>query len=242
MNKLIYCCSILVLIAYTPAIFAQGSIQPEAEKVLKNLEAYMSSLDALEMELTVTEESVYNDTLKLQFGGTKKILVRSPSKLSITTNTDHQNIRVTIDDGKFTIFDENVNVYAQLTVPKPLKKALVTLSDEYNTTPPGSELFSGQAYEVLVAKASKVMYLGKGDVNGVSCHHIVGILTDMDWQLWVRAEGDPQLCKYIVTDRSIPLAPQYSMTFTKWKKNTDIPNKAFEFHAPADAEKIEIIK
>jgi hypothetical protein len=162
--------------------------------------------------------------------------------LAVTTNSDYQNTRVYLNDGKFTLFDTDVNVYAQATVPKPLKEALLTLSTEYNTAPPGSELFSGQAYEVLVAKASKVMYLGKGNVNGTSCHHLAGVMPDMDWQLWVRAKGDPQLCKYIVTDRSIPLAPQYSMIFTKWKKNADISNEVFEFHAPADAERVEIVK
>lgn len=233
---------LVMLVVLAPAVFAQTNIQPEAEKVLKNLETYMSSLTALEIEAVVTEESVYDDKLKLQFGGTKQIFVRQPSKLAVTTNSDYQNTRAYLNDGKFTLFDLDVNVYAQATIPKPLKKALLTLSTEYNTAPPGSELFSGQAYEVLVAKASKVMYLGKGNVNGASCHHLAGVLPDMDWQLWVRAEGDPQLCKYIVTDRSIPLAPQYTMTFTKWKKNTDISDEVFKFHAPADAERIEIIK
>ena len=242
MFKLICCISTVMFAVFSPAVLAQPDVQPEAKEVLKKLEAYMSSLVSVEIEANITEESVYNDTLKLQFGGTKKIFVRQPSKLSVTTHAEYQNSRVYLNDGKFTIFDEDMNVYAQATVPKPLKEALVSLSRDYNTTPPGSELFSGEAYEVLVDKASKVMYLGKGNVNGTSCNHLAGILPDMDWQLWIRAEGEPQLCKYIVTDRSIPLAPQYSMTFTKWKKNTNIPDKVFDFHPPADAEAIEIIK
>jgi hypothetical protein len=231
-----------MLVVFAPAAFAEPNIEPEAEKVLRSVGVYMSSLNSLEMTISVTEESVYGDTLKLQSGGTKNVFVRNPSKLSVTTRTDTENKRVVLNDGKLTVFDEDVNVYTQVTVPKLLKEAIVALSNEYNYTPSGSELFGGQAYEALVEKASKVMYLGKGNVNGVACHHLAGILPDMDWQLWVRAEGDPQLCKYIVTDRSIPLAPQYSMLFTKWKKNTKIPDKVFEFRAPADAESIAIIK
>jgi len=238
MNKLICSITSVMLVGFSSAVFAKPDVQPEAEKILKKVEAYMSSLKALEMVVSVTEESVYGESLKLQYGGIKTIFIRQPSMLSVTTHTDYQNTRLTLNDGKFTLFNEDVNVYAQTTVPKALKEALTTLSKEYNAAPPGSELFSGQAYEALVEKASKVMYLGTGNVNGVACHHLAGVLPDMDWQLWVRAEGDPQLCKYIVTDRSIPLA----LTFTKWKKNTDIPDKVFEFRAPADAESIEIIK
>jgi len=242
MFKLICCVSTVMFALFSPAVLAQPDIQPEAKDLLKKLEAYMTTLTSVEIEVSVTEESVYNDTLKLQSGGIKKIFVRQPSKLFVKTQADYQNSRVYINEGKFTLFDEDVNVYAQATVPKTVKEALVLLSRDYKTTPPGSELFSGQAYEVLVSKASKVMYLGKGNVNGVSCNHLAGVLPDMDWQLWIRAEGDPQLCKYILTDRSIPLAPQYSMTFTKWKKNANIPDKIFDFHPPADAEAIEIIK
>ncbi len=237
-------CSLIVgiSIGIPQLVFAEPKIEPEAEKVLKKLEAYMSSLKALEMVVSVTEESVYGDTLKLQQGGIKTVFIRQPSMLSVTTHADYQNTQLTLNDGRFTLFDEDVNVYAQASVPKALKEALATLSKKYNSAPPGSELFSGQAYEVLVEKASKVMYLGTGNVNGVACHHVVGVLPDMDWQLWVRAEGDPQICKYIVTDRAVPLAPQYSMIFTKWKKNTKIPDSVFEFRAPADAESIAIIK
>jgi len=242
MNNLICSVTSAILVGFSSAVFAKPDVQPEAGEILKKLEVYMSSLNALEIEASVTEESVYGDSLKLQFGGVKKMRVRQPSKLTITTHSENQNSRVYLNDGKFTIFDEDVNVYAQVTVPKTLKEALISLSVDYNTVTPGSELFSGQAYKLLVEKASKVMYLGKGNVNGTSCHHLAGVMPDMDWQLWVRAEGDPQLCKYIVTDRSIPLAPQYSMTFTHWKKNTNIPDKIFEFQAPADAETIEIIK
>ena len=242
MLKFICCITSAIFVGFSPVVFAQPEVQPEAEKVLKNLEAYMSSLTAVEIEVIVTEESVYDDKLKLQFGGTKKIFVRQPSKLTVTTHSDNQNSRVYLNDGKFTFFDEDVNVYAQMTVAKPVKEALVSLSRDYNIVTPGSELFSGQAYELLVGKASKVMYLGKGNVNGTSCHHLAGVLPDMDWQLWVRADGDPQLCKYIVTDRDIPLAPQYSITFTKWKKSPNLSDKLFEFNPPADAEIIEFVK
>jgi hypothetical protein len=243
MHKIICFLATAMFLVFSPLALSQPTVQPEAEKVLKSLQNYMSTLETVEIEAVITEDEVFNDTHKLQFSGILKVLVRrQPSQLSLITNSDYRNTRAYLNKNTFTVFDEDVNVYAQAHAPGTLKEALTRLNTEYNIIQPGSELFSGQAYELLVEKASKVIYVGTGNVNGTSCHHLAGILPDMDWQLWVRAEGDPILCKYILTDRDIPLAPQYSMTFTKWKTNTELTDKQFEFQPPADAEAIEIIK
>lgn len=243
MQKLTCLITSAILVLFSPVALSEPIVQPEAEKILKSLQNYMHSQDTANIEAVITEEDVYDDAHKLQFGGTIKILMtRQPPRLSITTASDYRNTRAYLNKGTFTFFDEDVNVYAQAPAPGTLKEALGQLNAEHNIVSPGSELFSGHAYELLVGKASKVIYVGKGNVNGTSCHHIAGILPDMDWQLWVRAEGDPVICKYVLTDRAIPLAPQYSMTFTKWKTNTKLTDKQFEFQPPADAEAIEILK
>ncbi|MFW2437987.1 MAG: DUF2092 domain-containing protein [Arenicellales bacterium] len=243
MQILICLIATTILMAFSPLAFSQPTVDPEAEKILKKLQNYMQTQDTVAIEAVITEDEVFNDTHKLQFGGTIKMLMRrQPPQLSVTTNSDYRNTRTYLNKNTFTAFDEDVNVYAQVDAPGTLKEALTHLNAEYSILQPGSELFSGQPYELLVGKASKVIYVGTGNVNGSSCHHIAGILPDMDWQLWIRAEGDPMICKYVLTDRDIPLAPQYSMTFTKWKTNTKLTDKQFEFQPPADAEAIEIIK
>lgn len=147
-----------------------------------------------------------------------------------------------LNGGTFTVFDEDVNVYAQTSATGPLDEVFARLHADYGISSPGGELFSGRAYELLVESATKVIYVGMGTVNGAPCHHIAGTLADMDWQLWIRAAGDPELCKYVVTDREVPLAPQYSITFTQWQSNADLSAGQFEFQPPADAEAINLVK
>jgi len=230
-----------MMVVFPPLAYSQQDVQPEADKILKNVQTFMSTQKSVEIEAAVTEEEVYNNTHKLQFGGTLKILIKRPAQLSVTNHSDYKNTRAYLNNGVFTLLDEDVNVYAQAQAPGTFAEALASIYAKTGTVPGGGELFSGQAYELLVGNASKVVYVGKSNVNGNSCHHIAGILPDMDWQLWVRAEGDPVLCKYIVTDRAAPLAPQFTMTFTQWKSNADLSDKQFEFQPPADAEAIEII-
>jgi len=242
MRKLICSISTAAFVLFSPLAFSQPTVQPEADKVLKSVEAFMSSQKSVEIEAVVTEDEVYDDAHKLQFGGTMKILLKRPAQLFVANRSDYQNTQAYLNNGVFTLFDDDVNVYAQAQAPGTFGEALASIYENIGTVPGGAELFSGNAYELLVGKARKVIYVGKSNVNGNSCHHIAGILPDMDWQLWVRAEGEPVLCKYIVTDRDTPLAPQYSMTFTKWKSNADLSDKQFEFQPPADAEAIDVIK
>jgi len=221
---------------------AQPSIDPEADKVLEAVHDYMSGLKSLLISAELSEETVYGDAHKLQFGGTLELGMRHPAQFFAVHHADYENRRMYLDEGAFTVFDEDVNVYAQADVAGSLHDVFARLHAEYGISSPGGELFSGNAYELLVENANKVIYVGVSNVNGKACHHIAGVLENMDWQLWVQKDGDPALCRYVVTDRDVPMAPQFSITFDEWKANADIPDQQFDFQAPADAEAIDFVK
>lgn len=234
--------SIITWLGLSSMAFGQTNIDAESDEVLKAVQAYMSGLDTLLVRADIAEDSVYGDTHKLQFGGVLKIGIQRPAQFFAVYHSDFENRRMYINDGTFTVFDEDVNVFAQAAAPGSLDEVFDRLHANFGINSPGGELFGGNAYELLVKNASKVIYVGVSNVNGTDCHHIAGVLENMDWQLWVQKDGDPQLCKYVVTDRDVPLAPQFSITFTKWAANADISAAAFEFQAPADAEAIEFVK
>ncbi len=242
MRTLLSSASLIIWLAHSTTAFGQPTVDPKADAVLKPAHAYMTTLDSLLMSADILEESVYGDTHKLQFGGTLKLGMRRPGDFFSEYHADFENRRMYLNEGTFTVFDEDVNVYAQAPAPGSLHEVFSDLRANYGIDSPGGELFSGNAYELLVENASKVIYLGESDVNGHPCHHIAGVLENMDWQLWVRKEGDPEFCKYVVTDRDVPMAPQFSITFRKWEGNADFSDEDFHFKAPTDAEAIEFVK
>jgi len=242
MRKLLSVISLIIYFGLSSVVFGQSQMDSEADDVLKAVQTYMSGLDSLFVQADIIEDSVYGDSHKLQFGGILKLGIRRPAQFYAVHHSDFENRRMYINDGTFTVFDEDVNVYAQAPAPGSLNEVFDRLHANFGINSPGGELFSGNAYELLVKDASKVIYIGVSDVNGTACHHIAGVLQNMDWQLWVQKDGDPQLCKYVVTDRDVPLAPQFSITFQKWEANANISAKAFEFQAPADAESIDFVK
>jgi len=242
MRRLLNFISFIICFGLSSAAFGQSHMDAEADDVLKAVQTYMSGLDSLLVQADVAEDSVYGDTHKLQFGGTLKLGIQRPAQFFAVYHSDFENRRMYVNGGSFTVFDEDVNVYAEASAQGSLNEVFDRLHADFGINSPGGELFGGNAYELLVKKASKVIYVGVSQVNGTACHHIAGVLENMDWQLWVQKDGDPQLCKYLVTDRDVPMAPQFSITFRKWVANADISAESFEFQAPADAEAIEFVR
>ena len=111
-NSIISLASAMIVV-FTPLAYSQQDVQPEADKILNNVQAFMSAQKSVEIKATVTEEEVYDDAHKLQFGGTLKILIRRPAQLSVTNRSDYKNTRAYLNNGIFTLLDEDVNVYAQ---------------------------------------------------------------------------------------------------------------------------------
>jgi hypothetical protein len=242
MRKILYVFSLVLYLGLSPVVSAQSQIDPQAQEILDSISVHMSNLDSLLIMADISEESVYGEAHKLQFGGTLELGIQRPSRFFSKYHADFENKRMYLNDGKFTIFDEDVNVYAQAPAPGSLHEIFTLLHAKFGINSPGGDLFSGNAYELLVGNASKVTYVGTSNVSGNACHHIAGILESMDWQLWVRTEGEPQLCKYVVTDRAVPLAPQFTIQFREWTANAEIPDHEFEFNAPDDAESIVFVQ
>lgn len=84
--------TLLILIAlfvgFSPAGFSQPEVQPEADEVLKAAHAYLSGLNSLAIKAVTTEETVFEDTHKLQFGGTLELGIRRPSQLFAVVHED----------------------------------------------------------------------------------------------------------------------------------------------------------
>ena len=228
------------LAIWSSAVLA-AEVPSEAIEALDRLEQHLSGLDSIRFQAQVTEETVYGDDHKIQFEGTMDVAMEQPVSFSADLRSDHYNRQYRLQNGLFTVFDEDVNVFAQARVPGTLKEAFRTIAVDYGTDMPMSDLLSARARELLVDQATRVAYIGIGSVDDHKCHHIAGTLPDTDWQIWIRTGEDPWLCKYIVTDRNAPMAPQFTLRFRKWEANPDLTEAEFRFVPQAGVEKIEFI-
>jgi len=219
-----------------------ADVPPEVAKVIGGLREHLAGIDDLRFNARLTEETVFADTHKIQFEGTMEVAMKRPASLAVDMQSDYHNRSYRLHEGIFTVFDQDVNVYVQVGAAGPFSEALKVIALDYGADMPMSDLLSEQAYELLVSEASRVVYIGIGAVDDRMCHHIAGSVRDIDWQIWIRSEGDPWLCKYIITDREKPMAPQFVVRFNDWEVRSGTPEGNFRFVAPEGAEQIEFLR
>lgn len=226
----------------SPAHSAVDKVPAEAAEVVQNLQEHLNGIGGVRFTAQITEETVFDGSYKIQFEGTLKVSVEKPASFTVDVRSDYSNRSFWLSDEVFTIFDKDVNVYAQAPATGTYSEAVATIVAQYDADVPMTDLLSGRAYELLVGSATEVVYIGIGNVGDHRCHHIAGRLPEVDWQVWIRAEGDPWLCKYIITDRDQPMAPQYSLRFYDWEIGADFRTTEFQFVAPDGAEKVEFVE
>jgi len=89
----------------------------------------------------------------------------------------------------------------------PSAAALEVLERQFGIPIPASDFLLSNPYTAMISGATASDYYGLQTVAGMKCHHIAIRTVLVDWQLWVRAEGDPLPMKHVITTRDVVGAP-----------------------------------
>jgi hypothetical protein len=231
-----------VVLVWALAVSAgAGEVEPKAAEIFALMDNHLAALQSLVIEGEITDETVFGDRHKLQFGGTATLSVQAPDRMFAAIDSETQHRRFYLNKGAFAMFDRDLNIYVTTSLPVLLPAAAVHLGQTYGLDLPVAELLMRSTRRKLIEDSEKVVYIGEARVRGQACRHIAGTMGAADWQLWISVEKEPRPCKYIITDRSIPLAPQFTIVFDSWKSNVRIPAERFAFRPPEGAEQIEIL-
>ena len=113
-------------------------------------------------------------------------------------------------------------IVEKLGIPLPLSDFLVT----------------GAAYGADELKAAYVV--GQSRVGGKRCHQLLVLLDDLDFQLWIEADGNPVIRKLVLVYREAPGQPQFEATFTEWYPATKLSDYVFAFLPDDSFRKVEL--
>ncbi len=235
--------AVLVLIAVmaAPTVLAADGIDPEADKLLKSMSTFLGGLNAFSAKADIDSEIIDLDGQKLQFSSSGEIIMKRPGHLYMHRQGAIADIKLIYDGKILTLQGLNLNVYFQKDVAGTIDTAIDTLRNEVGLDAPGADLFYSDVYEGLVEGVVSSAYLGTAFVNGAACHHLSFREARTDWQLWIRAEGDPLPIKYVITSKWMTGAPQYAVRFRYWDTSPKIDPGQFEFKAPEGVTKLETV-
>jgi hypothetical protein len=246
-NPMVSRCSI-VLAAFVAVLLFGGpalagdtpsSIEPEAVEILKEMSEYMVPLKAFSVRFHETLDEELDSGQVVDGGRSVELSLRKPDRLRINSMAGTKVKEIYYSGKSVTVYDKNSNYYGTVDAPGTLRETKLFLAEEYGIVIPLADFIDRGALRTLAENAERGVVVGPAHVLGTLCNQLAFRQEDIDWQIWIQADGDPLPRKLVITDRKTEGNPRYTLILDSWTVNPDLPETLFTFVAPEGAEKIE---
>ena len=216
---------------------AQAAVEADAQSVLAAMSAYLGGLKSFSVEFSAVDEVVTSDGQKLQFLHSGDITVLRPNKLYVVRRGATGIANMFLDGRKLTLYAQAPNAYLQLDAPSIA--AAVEDVHKLGFDAPGADLLADQPLNDTTMDMTSGAHVGMSYVNGVEAHQLAFRGVDVDWQLWVAAGDKPLPLRYVVTTKSLPGSPQYTLDLRNWNTAPKVDDARFTFAAPDGAKVLD---
>jgi len=222
---------------------AKGTVNKDAEKILKSMSDYMNSLNEFSCKSNGYFEYIDDSTdQKIQMNNVSSTFVKRPNKIKVERKGDVADMEYFFDGKQITVFGKKLKYYAQADAPDNIDKAIDFGRDALNIETPGADLFYTNLQKGLMEDVVSGIYVGKGLAGGKDCHHLAFKGNETDWQIWVEDSPTPLPRKYVITSKKINQSPDYSIEISEWNTSPKLNSDFFTFKVPRGAKKINFIK
>lgn len=248
MRKIVHAaCLAIVAGTFTPAQArqAQGTeatsqpVTPEIRQALERMAEALKAMNNFEIKADMTSEEVLESGQKVESSGVLTIAARRPDRLYIELASERRMRQFYYDGKQVTIYGPKTGYYATVAAPPTTHQLLDELSNRYGVETPLADLFEWGASGVKLDKVQSGFYAGPDRIQGQACDHYAFRQESVDWQLWIRREGQPLPCKIVMTNTDDASQPQTAAIFN-WVAGQTMADSRFRFTPPANAHRIQL--
>jgi hypothetical protein len=213
-------------------------VSDQADRLLKQMSAYIGSATEFTFHADVTFDHVLPSGQKLQYEAAEDVALQRPGGLYVEWSGDLGDRQFWYDGKSVTLYDPSTPFYAAETAPPDIDAMLEKVITQLGFSPPLADFLYRDPYHAAASNIQFGLYLGATDVNGRRCESLGFVEKDIDWQIWI--DTGPQLvpCKLVITYKTQPSQPQFSAVFTDWNFSPRIAEPIFTPSLPPGAEKI----
>ena len=217
---------------------AAPAIAEQADRLIKEMSAYIGSAQEFTFHADVTFDHVLPSGQKLQFSAAEDVMLQRPDRLYVEWNGDLGARKFWYDGKSVTLYDPATPFYASETAPPEVDDMLGQLLPKLDFVPPLADFLYRDPYKAVRDNIQYGFDLGQTDVNGRSCRALAFVEKDIDWQIWI--ENGPQLtpCKLVITYKNQPAQPQFTAVFSDWDFAPRIAEPVFTPELPPGTQKI----
>ena len=229
--------SLIVLLGTSTGVSAD---EADAKKLLKAMSDYLAAQKALSFEYDAALEVVTKDEQILALVSSGAVTLNRPDKIRTMRAGGFADVETFFDGKTLTLLGKNLNIYAQQDIPGTIDHLIDELRSKYDRHLPAANLLSSNAYDALMRDVVDVKDLGSGVIGGVECDFLAFRKGKVDVQIWIAHGERPYPCRYTVTTRDLPGAPQYTIQIRNWKTGSEVAATDFSFKNPTNAKKVDL--
>jgi hypothetical protein len=206
---------------------------------LNRMGDYLRTLQAFQVQASVTRDEVLTDGQKIQFSSMTDVLAQKPNKLRADVRGDLMDRLYLYDGSAFTVFARRMNYYATVPAPANIIELSDKLIDVYGIELPLIDLFRWGGPKASTADIKAATDIGPSAIQGVTCEQYAFRQPDLDWQIWIQSGSFPLPRKLVLTTLTDPARPEFTAVYT-WNLAPSFNDLAFKFNPPPGSNKIVI--
>lgn len=218
-----------------------AAIDPKADALLRKMGQTLASAKQFTFEAEETIDQFSNSGQKVQLGKHVTIAARRPDAVAANVDGDDEKVRFVFRDGRVGIINDLEKCYATTDAPRTIDAAFDFLVEKYGMTTPLCDLLFADPYKAMTERVRSGEYLGLHRVMDEKCHHLAFRQDGVDWQIWIEDSERALPRKLVITHKELPGYPQFTALIGKWNLDARIPDATFQFSAPADMKKIDLV-
>lgn len=200
--------------AASPQAAAASERDPETMVALDAMGAALRARTMLNVHADITSEVVLTSGQKIQSVGTVDMIVRRPDRFRVTIRDGRKDRDIYYDGRSLTVFAPALGHYASFAAPPTIAATLERAKDEFGIEVPLADLVYWGVDPTLADRVRSAFRLGSDMVNGSSCAHYAIRQDQVDWQVWIREEGESLPCKLVITSKADPAMPQFTAVYS----------------------------
>ena len=214
---------------------------PDPGQVLRSSLTLLRDATRIRVRAQVMNDEVIGSGQKLQRTIESVVKIRRPDGLSAETTGDRYRRSLRYDGRVLALYDPDLKLYARFDPPPTIDATAAAVRERLGLDLPLSQLFAANAVDTVGKATRSAAYIGLHRIDGASCHHLAFTQDDIDWQIWIAAEGQPVPRKIVIDFKTRPGRPQYIALLSDWDLSAKFAPAEFQFVAPADASEIEFL-
>jgi len=218
------------------------SIDPRADKVMRDMSNYLTSLKSFRVESEAVDEVVTQSGQKIQAVSDSVTSVRRPDRLRSERVGPVADVVFRYDGKSYSLFGKRTGYYATAPAPAKLDQAIDDARARLGIEAPGADLLMSRPYEILMENVTSGQYLGLEPVKGVACHHLAFRTPEVDWQIWVEDGRRPLPRRMTIVSKTETGQPEFAVDLSKWDVDAKLPDDLFTFTPPPGAKKIRFLE